>query len=276
MLTQAIARPAATILLLRDGADGLEVFMVVRHHAIDFASGALVFPGGRVEEQDYRLTEQMVDNRDVLDPPELDPAPPDSCALAFRMAAIRETFEECGVLLARPAGSKSLIDGETLQFLEARHRTALNGGSIGFDTLLRTEGLTPAPDLLVHFAHWITPSNQPKRYDTHFFLAVAPVAHLAAHDGYETVESIWLTPAQALAQTANGRFKLVFATAKNLEKLGQSSTVQAAMDAARAATVVTVQPQTTKLQGTQRLLRIPLEAGYGGAEFIVEMPPASS
>jgi len=141
--------------------------------------------------------------------------------------------------------------------------------------MLRADGLTPAPDLLVHFAHWITPLNQPKRYDTHFFLAVAPPEHLAAHNGYETVESIWITPRQALAQTASGRFKLVFATAKNLEKLGRSSTVQAAIDAASAATVVTVQPQATKLQGTQRLLRIPLEADYGGAKFVVDMPPAS-
>jgi len=109
MLTQAIARPAATILLLRDGVDGLEVFMVVRHHAIEFASGALVFPGGRVEEQDYVLTGQVAGNRDA---PGLHQAGQDATALAFRMAAIRETFEECGVLLARPSGSDRLVDGK--------------------------------------------------------------------------------------------------------------------------------------------------------------------
>ncbi|MDR3529487.1 MAG: hypothetical protein P4L90_02860 [Rhodopila sp.] len=264
---EATARPAATIMLLRDGADGIEVFMVVRHHAIDFAAGALVFPGGRVEEADHALAERIDDcpNPDGLD----------TEALAFRVAAIRETFEECGVLLARPRGSDQLIDAATLKRLEDQHRAALNAGSIGFDAVLASEGLLPAPDLLVHFAHWITPANQPKRYDTHFFLADAPAEHLAVHDGWEAVESIWITPKQALADTDAGKYKLVFATAKNLEKLGWSRTVKEAMDAARASTVVTVQPKGTKLEGTKRLMRIPAEAGYGGSEFIVDNPPAS-
>jgi 8-oxo-dGTP pyrophosphatase MutT (NUDIX family) len=264
---EATARPAATIMLLRDGPDGLEVFMVVRHHAIDFASGALVFPGGRVEETDHELADRPPDcpNPDRLTTEDL----------AFRVAAIRETFEECGVLFARPRGSADLIDAETLKRLEDQHRAALNAGSIGFDSMLESEDLLPAPDLLVHFAHWITPSAQPKRYDTQFFLAEAPAAHLAVHDGWEAVESIWITPAQALADTEAGKYKLVFATAKNLEKLGQSRTVREAMTTARAAKVVTVQPKGTKLEGGKRLLRIPVEAGYGGSEFIVDFMPAS-
>jgi 8-oxo-dGTP pyrophosphatase MutT (NUDIX family) len=267
MSLEATARPAATILLLRDGPQGIEVFMVVRHHAIDFASGALVFPGGRVEEADQALATPPLDypNPDRLDAP----------AMAFRIAAIRETFEECGVLLARPRGSDQLVDAAALQRLDAQHRAALNAGSIGFDTVLEAEDLVPAPDLLVHFAHWITPVNQPKRYDTHFFLAEAPAEQLAVHDGTGAVESIWITPQQALADTEAGRFKLVFATAKNLEKLGRSRTVKQALDAARAKRVVTVQPKGTKLEGNKRLLRIPAEADYGGSEFIVDMLPAS-
>jgi len=135
--------------------------------------------------------------------------------------------------------------------------------------------LVPAADLLVHFAHWITPANQPKRYDTQFFLAEAPAEHLAVHDGTEAVESIWIRPAQALADTEAGRFKLVFATAKNLEKLSRWQTVAEALQAAGAATVVTVLPRSTKLEGGRRLLHIPAEADYGGSEFVVEMPPAS-
>ncbi len=262
---EATARPAATIMLLRDSPAGIEVFMVVRHHAIDFASGALVFPGGRVEDSDHELAAAGRPNPDGLAME----------ALAFRIAAIRETFEECGVLLARPTGSDHLIDATTLKRLEDQHRAALNAGSIGFAAVLESEDLLPAPDLLVHFAHWITPSTQPKRYDTHFFLAAAPAEHLAVHDGWEAVESIWITPAQALADTEAGRFKLVFATARNLEKLSRSRTVREAMDTARLATVVTVQPKGEKLDGTRRLLRIPAEAGYGGSEFIVDFPPAS-
>jgi 8-oxo-dGTP pyrophosphatase MutT (NUDIX family) len=264
---QATARPAATIMLLRDGPDGIEVFMVVRHQAIDFAGGALVFPGGRLEDTDYELAARPQDcpNPDGLD---VD-------AMAFRVAAIRETFEECGVLLARPAGSRDLVDAETLKRLEDQHRAALNAGSISFDAVLGSEGLQPAPDLLVHFAHWITPATQPKRYDTHFFLAEAPTAHLAAHDGMEAVESIWIRPTQALADTDAGKYRLVFATAKNLEKLGQSPNVAEAMASARTAKVVTVQPKGTKLEGGKRLMRIPEEAGYGGGEFIVDYLPAS-
>jgi 8-oxo-dGTP pyrophosphatase MutT (NUDIX family) len=264
-IMETTARPAATVLLLRDGGEGIEVFMVVRHHAIEFAAGALVFPGGRVEESDQELAAGNCPNPDGLDVE----------TLAFRVAAIRETFEECGVLLARPSGSGDLIDAETLGRLEDQHRAALNAGSIGFDAVLGSEGLEPAPDLLVHFAHWITPAHQPKRYDTHFYLVDAPAEHLAVHDGWEAVESIWITPARALAETEAGRYKLVFATAKNLEKLGRSATVKDAVETARASAVVTVQPKGTKLEGTKRLMRIPEEAGYGGSEFIVDFLPAS-
>ncbi len=267
MSVQATARPAATILLLRDGPDGIEVFMVVRHHAIDFASGALVFPGGRVEQSDHRLAEREAD---CPNPSGLDVA-----TMAFRIAAIRETFEECGVLLARSRGSSHLVDAATLKRLEEQHRAALNAGSIGFDAVLASEDLLPAPDLLVHFAHWITPAEQPKRYDTQFFLAEAPGEQLAVHDGREAVELIWITPAVALTGAENGRFKLVFATARNLVKLGRSRTVKSAMDGARGSVVVTVQPRASKLGGTKRLLRIPVEADYGGGEFIVDMAPAS-
>jgi 8-oxo-dGTP pyrophosphatase MutT (NUDIX family) len=262
-----VPRPAATILLLRDGPEGVEVFMVVRHHEIDFAAGALVFPGGRVEEADHAFAARPEDCPN--------PGGIPAEALAFRIAAIRETFDECGVLLARPRGSDDLVDAETLKRLEDQHRGALNAGSIGFDMVLAAENLVPANDLLVHFAHWITPEGQRKRYDTHFFLAEAPSEHLAVHDGWEAVESIWITPTKALSETAAGRYKLVFATAKNLEKLARSATVKEALAACRTSTIVTVQPRGEKLEDGRRLLHIPAEADYGGTEFVVEYMPAS-
>ncbi|HQT78175.1 MAG: NUDIX hydrolase [Rhodospirillales bacterium 20-64-7] len=261
---EAIPRPAATILLLRDGQDGIEVFMVVRHHEIAFAAGALVFPGGRVEDADRDLAARI------------DPAvAPVGASMPFRIAAIRETFEECGVLLARPRGSDNLIDAETLRGVEARHRGALNDGAIGFEAMLLAEDLVPATNLLVPFAHWITPANQPKRYDTHFFLAEAPAEHLAVHDGREAVESIWISPSRALADAEAGRFKLIFATFKNLEKLARFTAVPEALQAAQRSTIVTVLPHATKLEGTKRLLRIPAEADYGGSEFVIDLPPGS-
>src|SRR5690349_16079841 len=133
MTQEATPRPAATILLLRDGREGLEVFMVVRHHAIDFASGALVFPGGRVEDDDHVFATR------------LEAASPGH-ATAFRVAAIRETFEECGVLLARPPGSSALVDAATLKQIERRHRAALNAGAISFQAVMQDAGLEPAID----------------------------------------------------------------------------------------------------------------------------------
>ena len=262
MATEAVARPAATILLLRDGAKGLEVFMVVRHHAIDFAAGALVFPGGRVEDSDHALAARL--------------GATDVGATAFRLAAIRETFEECGVLLARTVGADAVIDADTLLRVENEHRAALNASKIEFGTILDAHGLVPATDLLVHYAHWITPSHQPKRYDTKFFLAEAPAEHVAVHDGHESVDSIWISPNDALTGTEEGRYILVFATQLNLVKLSRFATVEQAMDAARSSTVVTVLPRATKLDATRRKLLIPIEAGYGGSEFIVDLPPASS
>jgi 8-oxo-dGTP pyrophosphatase MutT (NUDIX family) len=263
MTTEAIARPAATILPIRDGARGLEVFMVVRHHQIDFASGALVFPGGRVDRGDHTLAANPIF------------CPEPTRDMAFRIAAIRETFEECGILLARPLGTDRLVDAQELQAIEARHRAPLAAGEIGFDIVLAENRLMPATDLLVHYAHWITPNHQPKRYDTQFYLVAAPAEHLAAHDGHESVDSVWIRPAQALAETEAGRFKLVFATMKNLEKLARRSCVADAMAMARASMVVTVQPKSAPLDDGRRKLIIPVEAGYGGPEFIVDIPPAS-
>jgi 8-oxo-dGTP pyrophosphatase MutT (NUDIX family) len=267
MANEAVARPAATIVLLRDGAQGLEVFMVVRHHAIDFASGALVFPGGRVDDNDFALARNT-----ALCP---NPNGIDSKAMAFRLAAIRETFEECGVLLARPNGSASLIDAAALRAVEQTHRAPLAEGQISFADVLSAFNLLPATDLLAHFAHWITPRHQPKRYDTQFFLAEAPVEHLAVHDGAEAVDSLWITPRQVLTDTASGRFRLVFATQMNLMKLAHYATAAEAIETARAATVVTVLPEATQIDATRRVMRIPIEAGYGAAEFMVDNPPAS-
>lgn len=259
-------RPAATVLLLRDGADGLEVFMQVRHDAIDFASGALVFPGGRVDTGDHEIAER----------PELCPGPEglDATAMALRVAAVRETFEECGILLARPRGSDALIAAERSREIEASQRAELCRGEVRFADILHTENLVLATDLLVPFAHWITPASQSKRYDTHFFLAAAPADQVGAHDGLEAVDSVWLSPERARSGVESGDYKMVFPTHMNLMKLGRSFTLGAAMDAARAAKVVTVQPVLVKSENGLRQLRIPLEAEYGGELFTVNLPSA--
>ena len=254
-------RPASTILLLRDGAAGeIEVFMMVRHYEIDFNSGALVFPGGSVDKGDKEI---------IADPALYSGGERlDEVTLSFRIAAIRETFEESGILLARPKGSKALVDAKRAKQIEAAHRASLCEGKTTFLKVLIDNGLLLALDELVPYAHWITPEGMPKRFDTWFFLAAAPPEQLGAHDGKEATESIWVSPREALEGGNSGRFKLPFPTTRNLIKLGKQASVRAAIEDARGKTIVTVMPVMTRLNGG-RQLRIPREAGYDGDVFEV-------
>jgi len=253
-------RLAATLLLARDGAAGMELFMVVRHHQIDFASGALVFPGGSADaaDADPRLR-SLSDGLEAID----------DAMMPVMVAAAREAFEECGVLYARPNGSAELVDGGRAGALGEKYRKGLEANEIGMADIAEAEGLRFALDRLTHFAHWITPPNMPKRFDTHFFLAEAPGDHILAHDGHESVDSVWITPAQACAEADAGKRTVIFPTRLNIEKVGRSATVAAAMARAADEPVVTVLPSSEKTEGG-RIMRIPLEAGYGAAELFVE------
>ncbi len=255
----APAVPAATILLLRPGADGMEVFMVVRHHQIDFASGALVFPGGKADPQDFD---------DAL-LPYIDGAPTDAATRAIQVSAIREAFEECGVLLAREQaaraqGSQDLVSGARLVKLE-HYREPLNSGAVALLDFLRDEQLVLACDTLVHFAHWITPEMMPKRFDTHFYLAMAPADHVALHDGYESVDSVWIKPADAVAEAIAGTKTVIFPTLRNIEMLAESATPEQAIADAQARDIVPVLPWMEQRDGST-FLCIPKEAGYAVSE----------
>jgi 8-oxo-dGTP pyrophosphatase MutT (NUDIX family) len=252
-----VARPASTVLLVRDGPTGLEVLMVTRHVASDFASGALVFPGGRVDAADGEAA-VLARCRPV--------AGVDAAAMAFRIAAVRETFEEAHVLLARPTGGDRLLAAAEVNALEQGLAARL-GRAPHFADLVAAGGIELATDLLLPFAHWITPVGPPKRFDTHFFLAPAPSDQIAAHDGREAVETIWIAPQKAIAESEARRVTLVFATRMNLAKLGRNADVAAALAAARRDLVVTVCPELVETP-EGKLLRIPAAAGYG----ITEMP----
>src|SRR5713226_1967537 len=262
-----VPRAASTILLLRDGvgpddsAKGeIEVFMMVRHYEIDFNSGALVFPGGSVDNGDQEIINrpELYSGGDGLD----------AASLSFRIAAIRETFEESGILLARPRGSKALVDAKRAGEIEAASRAALCEGNTTFLKVLTDNGMVLALDELVPYAHWITPVRMPKRFDTWFFLAAAPPEQAGAHDGKESTDSIWVSPREALEGGESGRFKLPFPTTRNLIKLGKQTSVAAALDESRGKPIVSVTPVMTKLNGG-RQLRIPREAGYDGEVFEV-------
>jgi 8-oxo-dGTP pyrophosphatase MutT (NUDIX family) len=242
------AVPAATILIVRDGGSGLEVFMVKRHYQIDFMAGALVFPGGKVHAGD----------RDALLSAYLDAGVLSEEELALRAAAIREAFEESGILFARAEGKGDFIGADRLSQLD-RYRAPLEKGEMSLAEMLRIENLRLACDCLVPFAHWITPVNMPKRFDTHFFIAAAPEGHAGAHDGRESVDSVWINPDVAIADRK--KWNLVFPTKLNLMKLAPFKTVAEAIEGARANPPLTVTPWIEESPEGQRL-RIREDAGY--------------
>ena len=257
------AVPRGTIVLLRDGAEGLEMFMVVRHHRIDFASGALVFPGGKVAPMD----------EDPVLADRCDGADPDPVLRAVQIGAIREAFEEAGGRLARPSGSEELVPGERVLALDA-DRARLNDGEITLRAFLEREDLRLACDALTRFAHWITPERMPRRFDTHFFVAPAPADQILVHDGRESVDSVWITPDRAVADAAAGTRTVIFPTLRNVEMLGEARTVEEALARARAREIVTVLPWTEQREDGV-WLRIPEAAGYRIHEERMSGPPGT-
>lgn len=244
-------RLSATLVLVRDGKDGLEVFMVQRHHEIDFATGAFVFPGGKVNDADYdpKLKSHCHEASQY-----------DEKSLALRIACIREAFEECGVLYAGEEGSLKKISCDRLKELEP-YRKKLDSGKISTLEFIEKEKIVFKPEELSVFAHWITPEGLPKRYDTHFFIAKAPKEHDACHDGRESVSSMWIRPEELIEKGEKGDVSLLFPTKLNLMKLAESYSVDDAIATARSTTVVTVCPKIIQ-DDKGYLLQIPVEAGY--------------
>ncbi|MBI2739048.1 MAG: NUDIX hydrolase [Rhodospirillales bacterium] len=270
-----VPRPATTVLLVRPSVPGepdstLEVFMVVRHQAIDSFSGALVFPGGKLEDADgdARLRARCGGAQGHSDGA-LKIADEE---LKFRVAGVREAFEECGILLARRRGERAVIAAAELKGIEERWRRKLAKDEASIVDLVEAEDLELATDLMVPYAHWITPTFAPKRFDTWFFLAEAPEDQIALHDGSESVDSVWIGAQAAIDEAAAGKRTLVHATLKNLELLVEGKTVAVAIAAAGARKIVTVQPWVETRDG-KRYLHIPPDAGY--RNLFRELPPTA-
>jgi len=252
--SQDAPRLSATVLLIRERSE-LEVLMVKRHYEIDFAAGALVFPGGKANDEDT-----SADWADLTD------GDYESTQTAARISAVREAFEESGILLARHAGKRgkdaALVGADIAEKL-APYRAAVDRREQSFLKLIRDHGLVLAIDTLIHFGHWITPEMMPKRFDTHFYLAPAPDEQIASHDGHETTDAVWLNPQKALELESNGEATIIFPTRMNLKKLRQAATLG---DAARMFVdmpVTKVLPQVSKTDEGVPCLLIPEAAGYG-------------
>ena len=223
-------RPAATLLLVRsrpDHSTGIEVLLLKRSDVKDQNSGAWVFPGGVVDKADSKAESDSPGQADEFD----DAAASarlglSSGGLAYYVAAIRECFEETGLLLAVPRGIVS-----TFAPLAAQ-RAALRGGTTTFNQVCDRAGLQLAAADLAYFSHWITPKGLPKRFDTRFFLAVAPSDQSAEHDGTEAVAHLWIDPNAALAHDSG--LKLMNATRKVLANIARFRDVATLMAWAHA------------------------------------------
>lgn len=243
-------KPAATVLIVRDAPD-LEVLMVRRSAGMAFGASAWVFPGGKVAPAD-------------ADPAwdELSDGSYDHYQRSLRIAAAREVFEESGLLLVTKSGNE--LDAEACAAFDSLRGNVEKDPAL-FLTLIRDNGLRLILDRLVPFAHWITPSFEPRRFDTHFFLVRAPTSQIVRHDGREAVDHEWVTPDALLARRREGAAKLMFPTRLNLEVLGRAANATDAERQARAKTVVTVEPMVED-RADGKVLVIPAAAGYGLTE----------
>ena len=242
--------PAAVVILMRDGSNGMEILILRKASGKHFASGALVFPGGKVADADIAFTGEIGESRNTVS--------------ILKIAAIREMYEECGIALARAPGNGSFLDTMTVRKCRAAHNCA---------PLLELAVLVPlnlAADSLIRFAHWITPPSRPKRFDTHFFVAIAPPEQMEPQvDGYEIVDSRWCRPKDLINDFHNGTEKLVLPTLMNVMKLTEVNSVDEAIQMAHNRKIIPITP-TLKATPAGDQLVIPEEAGYG----VTEIPTA--
>jgi 8-oxo-dGTP pyrophosphatase MutT (NUDIX family) len=271
-------RPAATVMLVRDGAEGLEVFMVQRTHGAAFARSQYVFPGGKVDDDDHgEVFEPICDGLD------------DASAsarmglahggLAWLVAATRECFEEAGVLLARRIGDDHVVrfdDPDTAaRFNAARH--AVHDGLLSLSDLCEREGLTLMVDRMHLVDHWVTPVGERRRFDTRFFLARAPEAQEPLHDDGETIASLWVRPHVALQMWRDGELQMFPPTVASLRFLEPHPTADAAIEAAAAVGVPLPIIPKVQLGDDGRITGVVLPGaeGYESAsepEYVVVIP----
>lgn len=256
--TEVKPLPAATVTLVRDVPRGLEVLMLQRSHSLKFMPGVYVFPGGALDAADHA---PEVHSRCVG----LDDAAASRAlgiergGLAYWIAAIREAFEEAGILMAYDAsGGLVALQGQSAErYLE--HRRTLGQGHGAFGAMMRSEQLQLATDRLIYFGHWITPVGAPRRYDTRFFIAIAPEHQEATHDNHETIAHVWMRPQEALDLCARETLNMRFPTIRTLERFVACTTTEELFATVSAAPVVrALLPRITR-EGKSVL---PGEPGY--------------
>lgn len=255
-------RPAATVVTVRDGPAGYEVLMLRRNLRSDFVGGAYVFPGGGVEPGDAgpgaeRLSYGLSDDEASRS---LQLA---SGGRAYYVAALRELFEEAGLLIACDGEGRAFTFEDVEVALRfASHRRALNAFTMDFDDMLDREGLRLDLRELTYLAHWVTPVGPPRRFDTRFFVALAPLDQTAAHDAGETVADQWVRPVDALALHARGEWEMILPTIRNLEAIAHLSTAaQVVAYASALSSVPRIEPRIVN-RGGDVLILLPGDEGF--------------
>ena len=238
-------RSAATVMLLRDASAGLEIFLIKRHGLSDVLGGAYVFPGGKVDGADAELDVDLhLDQappalHGTLNEPEIDI--PTACGLY--VAAIREAFEESGILFAHGATQA-----------QATRATALAREGYAFDEVLAQMQLRLQTLSLAPWSRWITPrvpSVMNKRFDTRFFVAACPANQLASHDNHEATESLWISPRAALEQYQSGQLELAPPQIMSLAHLSRFEGVNAVMTEARSRLPAVINPEPFDEDGSR-------------------------
>ena len=253
--TLLIPRPAATLILARDGAEGPEIFMMQRTLKASFVAGAYVFPGGAVDPGDQDACWSGSTGLDDASASHI--LGMESGGLAYWVAAVRECFEESGLLLASDAAGNT-PDAAELATLRARAAA----GELDFNALCRERGLFPALSSLRYFSHWITPPGLPRRFDTRFFLAAAPAEQIAAADQVETIAHAWLRPEEALARQQRGEIEMVFATVQTLKALSGFDSVAALLAHAHALEAVPALMPRVSTGSKGRRMLLPGDRAY--------------
>lgn len=254
---QVHPRPAATVILLRDAPAGPEVWLLRRVRGLAFAAGASVFPGGRVDAADHA-----------------DPSCPDVSGLpgtalnrlaarfgcspaearASTLAAIRETFEETGVLLTRPAFHVGAAPHE--RWLQDQRRR-VEAHEVAFAAVLTALGVAVDADLVRPWARWITPAGEPRRYDTHFYVAALPAEARAYPETTEATDAGWIAPAQALAEHARGERLMLAPTVVTLGELSRFGCVDDVLRASDDRALAPVQPELVAAADGSITVRLP-------------------
>ena len=247
--TPVESRPASTVILLRDTAAGPEVYLLRRQRSMAFAAGMTVFPGGRVDATDATIADSWSGPSPAWFADRLGCSA--DTAAAYVAAAVRETFEESGVLLAGP--SSSSVVGDTTGADWEADRIALETRELGFAEFLHGRGLVLRADLLGPWAHWITPEFEPKRYDTCFFVAALPAGQITRDVTSESDQVAWMRPADAVAAVEAGELLMLPPTYVCCRELTPYADVAASLAAAGDREIRAVMP-TVRVDGDDAYL----------------------